>query len=91
MEELRLSNDIALEKLPNGDYVGYSPAGSAKPFLLTGKALSVIEFFLETPVLDLPTLKTIALSKGVSDEVYQAYWTSSPMRESSPGGKFLLR
>jgi len=69
MDELTLSTDIALEKLLNGDYVGYSPAGSAKPFLLTGKALSVIEFFLETPVLDLPTLKTFALSKGVSDEL----------------------
>src|SRR3989304_7859785 len=43
MGDIKLSNDFAVSTLPSRDLVLYSPRGTAKPFVLTGKSRVVVE------------------------------------------------
>ena len=43
MGDIKLSNDFAVSTLPSGDLVLYSPKGTARPFVLTGKSRVVFE------------------------------------------------
>jgi len=43
MGDIKLSSDFAVSTLPSGDLALYSPDGSAKPFVLNGKARMIFE------------------------------------------------
>jgi uncharacterized protein len=43
MGDIKLSDDFAVSTLPSGDLALYSPDGSAKPFVLNGKARMIFE------------------------------------------------
>ena len=43
MGDIKLSNDFAVSTLPSRDLVLYSPRGTARPFVLTGKSRVVFE------------------------------------------------
>jgi len=68
MNRLQITKDFVQQSLPSGNVVAYGPKGSAIPFVLTDKALSIFRFLQKIGSIDFKGLTQHMAPSGITPE-----------------------